>query len=88
MKKLLSSKILLLLIILSFGFWNLDLVSYASFNDVPETDRFYKAIDFVKDNNIVSGYEDGSFKPDNPINRAELLKIIIESKFSDDIIEY
>ncbi|MFH1533582.1 MAG: S-layer homology domain-containing protein [Nitrospirota bacterium] len=48
------------------------------FTDVEiETDNS-EAISFLKSAGIVSGYPDGSFKPNNPLNRAELLKILIE----------
>lgn len=48
------------------------------FTDVTYETPNGTAIQFLKDNNIVSGYEDGSFKPFNPLNRAELLKILVE----------
>jgi len=57
-----------------------------SFTDVSSIHRYHKAISFIKNNGIVQGYSDGSFKPENKINRAELLKIIIESQFSSDQI--
>jgi len=37
-----------------------------------------EAINFLKENGIISGYSDGTFKPTNPLNRAELLKILVE----------
>jgi len=52
--------------------------AFASFNDVNKTDDFYTSITFLEENNIINGYEDSTFKPNNTINRAEFLKIIIE----------
>lgn len=52
-----------------------------SFSDVPVTNAHYSAINFVKQQGIVSGYSDGTFKPDNKINRAEFIKILIEAAF-------
>ena len=60
--------------------------SALAFSDVSENHRYQKAVQYMQENDIVEGYTDGSFKPDNQINRAELLKIIIESKFSDEEI--
>ncbi len=40
------------------------------------------AIDYLFDEDIVDGYSDGSYRPRNPINRAELLKILVESRVS------
>ena len=49
----------------------------ASFTDVGSGGPFSDAINYVQQNGIVSGYPDGSFKPSNPINRAEFTKIVI-----------
>lgn len=38
-----------------------------------------KAINYLQENNVVQGYGDGTYRPDNRINRAEFLKIILES---------
>ena len=46
------------------------------FKDVDKKDWFYKAIEFVSDNGIMNGYEDGTFKPNEPITRAEVATII------------
>lgn len=45
------------------------------FPDIPESDSDYAAIKYLKDQGVLQGYPDGLFKPDNPINRAELLKV-------------
>jgi len=47
-----------------------------SFSDVPPEHPVYEAAEFLKQNGIISGYEDGTFKPDKSVNRAEALKII------------
>lgn len=39
--------------------------------------KYQTAIDYLYVNKVVSGYADGTFKPDNQINRAELLKILV-----------
>ncbi|MFA6305499.1 MAG: S-layer homology domain-containing protein [Candidatus Gracilibacteria bacterium] len=54
------------------------------FTDVDSTNQYYDAIKYVKDNGIVQGYGDGTFKPDDKINRAELVKIIVEAGVADD----
>ncbi len=56
-------------------------VSGNIFSDVNSSTEHYLAIKYLKDNNIVSGYSDGSFKPNNLINRAEFTKILIGSAF-------
>lgn len=49
----------------------------AAFKDVDVGDTHYVAIKFLKDRNIIQGYEDGTFQPGREINRAEALKIIL-----------
>ena len=48
---------------------------------------YNSAISYLKDNEIVEGYDDGTFRPDNKINRAEFMKIIITAKYSQDYID-
>ncbi len=53
----------------------LDASDEAAFTDIPASDPDYEAIKYLKEQNVIQGYSDGSFKPDNPINRAELMKM-------------
>lgn len=46
------------------------------FNDVGEGNRYYTAIKYLKENGLVIGYEDGSFRPLQEINRAEAIKVL------------
>lgn len=48
-----------------------------SFPDVPRSHPQYTAISYLSQAGVLKGYDDGSFKPDNPINRAEVLKVIL-----------
>lgn len=57
------------------------------FFDVPKTYSYAHAIAYVKDEGIVSGYPDGTFRPERFINRAEFTKIIVEARFSHEEIE-
>lgn len=58
-----------------------------SFTDVPPGHDAYEAVEFLKTNGIVSGYEDGTFRPNQNVNRAEALKLIITPLFKPDQIE-
>jgi uncharacterized protein YkwD len=49
------------------------------FPDVPKNHPNAIAIDFLTTEKIINGYPDGNFKPDQIINRAEALKIILLS---------
>lgn len=50
-----------------------------TFSDIAQDDEHFLATYYLSEKEIIKGYEDGSFKPKNAINRAELLKIILES---------
>lgn len=50
-----------------------------SFKDVKETGNTswaYKYVDELSNKNILSGYEDGTFKPNNPVSFLETMQII------------
>jgi hypothetical protein len=51
------------------------------FSDVSESDMFFDAVEYVQEQGIVEGYEDGTFGVDFSINRAEFTKIIMEALF-------
>lgn len=48
-----------------------------SFNDVSSGDWHYKYVATAVNLGIVKGYDDGSFKPNQTVNRAEAMKILL-----------
>ena len=46
------------------------------FTDVPESHWAFKAIEDLADMGIINGYEDGTFKPDAPLTRAEMASML------------
>jgi peptidoglycan lytic transglycosylase len=50
----------------------------AIYSDVDTGHPEYVAIKYLSENGIINGYADGSFKPDNLVNRVEALKIVLE----------
>lgn len=48
-----------------------------AFIDVPQNHRYLRSITALKEEGSVQGYPIGTFLPDNPINRAEALKLIV-----------
>ena len=48
-----------------------------SFTDVGVTTPYYAEISVLKDNNIISGYDDNSFRPDKEISAFEASKMLI-----------
>ncbi len=47
-----------------------------AYPDVSEDDWFYSYVCYATNNDIVAGYPDGTFKPDNKINFVEAAKIV------------
>jgi uncharacterized protein YkwD len=71
-------KKLLLFIAALFSFFP-SLATYA-YSDVPQTHSSFQAIEYLSKNNILKGFDDGTFRPDRPITRAEFMKIVILAK--------
>ncbi|MBD3329962.1 hypothetical protein GF354_00355 [Candidatus Peregrinibacteria bacterium] len=72
----------------SFEFFDFEgeYFSYRHFPDVRDNHPNAQAINSLTDDNVISGYPDGTFLPDGEINRAELTKLIVENK-EDNIDE-
>lgn len=51
----------------------------AGFGDVQKTSKFCESIMWAQESGVVKGYSDGTFKPFAPINRVEILKVVLEA---------
>ena len=47
------------------------------FTDINQKHPNYEAIKYLKENDVIKGYPDGSFKPNNTVNRVEALKMLM-----------
>ena len=47
-----------------------------SFSDVPESSWFYEDVMTLSESGVVSGYPDGTFRPDAPITREEAMTVV------------
>ncbi|WP_298824639.1 S-layer homology domain-containing protein [uncultured Planococcus sp.] len=52
-------------------------------SDLPENHRFYDEIDYLVDKKVITGYEDGTFRPDKTVTRAEAAIMIGQLKDLD-----
>ncbi len=52
-------------------------VTFAAFSDVTDDNSYKNAITTLSKLSVIDGYEDGTFKPDNPVTRAEFTKLIV-----------
>ena len=72
-------------IVLSATGLDIDTSFKAEYNDVGNTAWYAKYINFATQNNIVSGYGNGKFGPNNQLTRAEIAKII-SLMIEDDLV--
>ena len=56
--------------------------SYA-YTDVSSSHWAYSDLETLSEQGIVSGYPDGSFKPNQEISKAEFLSLLTKSLFSN-----
>ena len=60
-----------------------------AFSDLNEGDKNYDAISYLTDLGVIEGYSDGTVQADSSINRAELVKVLVEgSGLTPDAEQY
>ncbi len=76
----------------SFEFFDIELddeyYSFSYFTDVRDNHPNVEAINKLYDEEVVNGYEDGTFSPDGEISRAELTKMVIAAIADPDVSTY
>jgi uncharacterized protein YkwD len=56
-------------------------MSATDFSDITNDHLNFEAIDWLYQNQFVSGFDDSSFRPNNSISRAAFVKMVIEANF-------
>ncbi len=74
MKKTITTTLSLLLSLSILG-----TTAFADFSDVKSDTYYKKAIYWMLNKEIINGYKDGTFKPDQCVNRAEFLKMLFNT---------
>ncbi|MGL5830712.1 MAG: S-layer homology domain-containing protein [Candidatus Altimarinota bacterium] len=77
-------KTLILLTGIQIFLIGLPFVNAQEFTDVDGY-AWENSINYLRENEVVGGYDDGSFKPEKLINRAEFTKIIMGARFADEV---
>lgn len=57
--------------------------SQKAFTDVPTNSVYFEGIEYLRTQNVLRGYLDGTFRPTARINRAEFLKFVINPLILD-----
>jgi len=60
-----------------------DTLVYSYFNDVADDNSYVKEISGLYNAGVLEGYPDGSFRPDEPMSRAGLLKVLATAVDAD-----
>ncbi len=68
MKKVAVCTILIMTILMASS-------AFAAFTDVSQSHWAYDYVDKIQGSNIINGYPDGTFKPDNMVKACELIKM-------------
>lgn len=75
----------ILLSLIAFFTYSLHAFAYT---DVGSGYDYKTAVDYITEEGIVEGYDDGTYRPSAQINRAEFTKIIVEAKIGSNPISY
>lgn len=73
------SRIEILAMTFTFAKTQIDSILSSDFLDVQASDWFCKYVMTAKAHGMVSGYPDGTFRPNNPVTRIEALAIILNT---------
>ncbi len=74
--------------LLLFLFAALPFSAQAAFDDVAADSPYADAINYLQENELVEGFADNTYRPDQTISRAEFTKILLLSNFAaKDILE-
>lgn len=74
------------IVLVTLGVLLISSTASAAFSDVNSSHPNFEAIEYVQSQGIVQGYEDGTYQPDNLINRAEFTKIVMEASVNDSVL--
>ncbi len=77
-----SKRILCSLVLLVFAVVNIFVmpVSAASFTDVKDGSDVHEAVTVLNKLGVINGYDDGTFKPDNNVTRAEFTAMLLRTR--------
>lgn len=59
----------------------------SDYSDVNSTDSYFNAINLLSELDIINGYNDGTFKPDNKVTRAEFTKLVVATLGDEELAQ-
>jgi hypothetical protein len=67
------------MVVLAQG-WEINTYAGPHFTDVPQGSTFYDYIETAYNHHVIIGYDDGTFKPNANVTRAQTMKVIVLAK--------
>jgi hypothetical protein len=60
--------------------WNLYIPYFPTYSDVEASDPIYPYVETATFRGVAGGYEDGTFRPNNPVTRAQAAKMLTTAR--------
>ncbi len=76
----LSKRIVSMLLVAVFAFVSMVPAFAADFSDLTSGSQVYEAVSVLSKLGVINGYEDGTFKPDNNVTRAEFTAMLLRAR--------
>src|SRR5688500_5365717 len=68
-----------MIVVISQG-WGLISPQSPSYSDVQRDNSFYTYVETARAHNIMSGYSDGTFRPNGTVTRGQIAKVVVMSE--------
>ncbi|GEM_PF-425447 len=78
-------KVLSLVLVISMVLSSMSFAFASTFEDIADSD-YAKAIETLTALGVVTGYEDGTYRPENTVTRAEMAKLMVELLGYGDLV--
>ncbi|MCK9478131.1 MAG: S-layer homology domain-containing protein [Firmicutes bacterium] len=73
-------RVMSMLLAIMFVFFGIGVTSTAAtYSDVKETSNYYQAVSLLSALGLLKGYEDGDFRPEGEITRAEFAAVVVRA---------
>lgn len=82
MRKLFSGLVILSVLVMSVPAHAEETVT--AFSDVPQTNPVFQAVMYLRVQGMLKGYSDNTFRPNQPVDRASALKMILAGRVTDE----
>lgn len=63
-------------------------ITGGAFKDVKTSDWYNRYLWEAKESGVITGYEDGTFRPNNCVNRVEAMKVVVSANLVDKFEEW